>query len=291
MSQRLEAQYPQYSASSSSKQNSMSYQDKTILIHKNIANRFEFYDGKRKWYRVKEDFCTLYNKYHFIKANNEETIMEAYKRINDESEAIAKKTNGRIDIRKSENYILITIKFFKETTLAPQKKRYEGEANQYDSKFPYGIYKVTIEGNSLKKSLQCTRYLRYNLHRIYTYYDLECAKENGLKVYLMNESPNTLIYEKKTYINGSNMFGKWGNILYNIKKEGEIARKNRQNYGAHPRIKPFLLASAQKIISEIIKPLEDQVKRIHKDSFIVARKVELKTGIEIGDLKFEKREI
>ncbi|RIB04721.1 hypothetical protein C2G38_2048189 [Gigaspora rosea] len=155
MSQRLEAQHPQYSASSSSKQNSMSYQDKTILIHKNIANGFEFYDGKRKWYGVKEDFCALHNKYHFIKANNGETIMEAYKRINNEFEAIAKKTNGRIDMHKSENYTLTTIKFFKETTLAPQKsekiseqesawidlattgalifaERYEGEANQYD---------------------------------------------------------------------------------------------------------------------------------------------------------------
>ncbi|CAG8504680.1 4622_t:CDS:2, partial [Scutellospora calospora] len=80
----------------------MSYQDKTILIHKNIANRFEFYD-------VKKD------------ANNREIIIEAYKRINDESEAIAKKTNSRINMCKSGNYTLTTIKFFKETTLAPQK--------------------------------------------------------------------------------------------------------------------------------------------------------------------------
>ncbi|CAG8818773.1 5506_t:CDS:1, partial [Racocetra fulgida] len=156
----------------------------------------------------KEDFCALHNKYHFIKANNGETIIEAYKRINDESEAIAKKTNSRIDMCKSGNYTLTTIKFFKETTLAPQKsekiseqesawidlattgalifaERYEGEANQYDvnsmyifemikkdaswpiapgkfytinssftekwSKFPYGIYKATIEGNPPKK--------------------------------------------------------------------------------------------------------------------------------------------
>ncbi|CAG8603977.1 7777_t:CDS:2, partial [Scutellospora calospora] len=70
MSQRLEAQYSQYSALSSSKQNSM-------------TNGFEFYDGKRKWYGVKEDFCVLHNKYHFIKANNGETIIEVYKRIND----------------------------------------------------------------------------------------------------------------------------------------------------------------------------------------------------------------
>ncbi|CAJ0630229.1 10738_t:CDS:2 [Entrophospora sp. SA101] len=317
------------------------------LQPREATNGFEFYDGKRKWYGVKEDFCALHNKYHFIKANNGETIMEAYKRINDESEAIAKKTNGRIDM---------------QTTLAPQKsekiseqesawidlattgalifaERYEGEANQYDvnsmyifemikkdaswpiapgkfhtinsfftekwSKFPYGIYKATIEGNPPKKSLQCTRYLRYNPHGIYTHYDLECARKNGLKVTLMNISPNALIYERNVHITGKDMFGEWGNILYKIKKEGGIEGKvskallvslwgalceqrNGQNYGLHPRIKPFLLASARKRISEIVKPLGDQVKRIHTDGFIIAGKVELKTGIEMGELKFEK---
>ncbi|RIB21195.1 hypothetical protein C2G38_2177342 [Gigaspora rosea] len=306
MSQRLEAQHPRYSASSSSKQNSMSYQDKTILIHKNIANGFEFYDGKRKWYGVKEDFCALHNKYHFIKANNGETIMEAYKRINDESEAIAKKTNGRIDMHKSENYTLTTIKFFKEPTLAPQKsekiseqesawidlattgalifaERYEGEANQYDvnSMYIFEIIKkdaswpiapATIEGNSPKKSLQCTRYLRYNPYGIYTHYDLECAKENGLK------KEGGIVGK----VSKALLFSLWGALC---------EQRNGQNYGAHPRIKPFLLASARKTISEIVKPLGDQVKRIHTDGFIVAGKVELKTGIEIGDLKFEKRGI
>ncbi|CAG8588817.1 11581_t:CDS:2, partial [Scutellospora calospora] len=206
ISQRLKAQHLRYSASSSSKQNSISYQDKTILIHKNMANRFEFYDKKRKWYGVKEDFCR--------------TIIEAYKRINDESEAIAKKTNGRIDMHKSGNYTLTTIKFFKETTLAPQKnlattgtlifaKRYEEKANQYDVNSMYifemikkdvlwPIVSATIERNSSKKSLQCIRYLQYNSHRIYIHYDLEYTKENGLKE----------------------------NILYNIKKESRIARKS-----------------------------------------------------------------
>src|SRR5205807_913354 len=62
------------------------------------------------------------------------------------------------------------------------------------SKFSYRIYKTTIEGNSPKKSLQCMRYLCYNSHGIYTHYDLESAQKNGLKVTLMNVSPNALIY-------------------------------------------------------------------------------------------------
>ena len=337
--------------------------NKTILIHKNISNGFEFYDGKRKWYGVKEDFRALSNKYYFIKTDLKETTIETYKRIIKESEAIAEKTNGQVDMRKSGSYTLTSLKLFRETTLAPNRsekidekenawlnlattgalvfaEKYDGEAIQYDvnsmyiyemlkkeaswpiapgkfhtinssftekwSKFPYGIYKATIEGNPPKKSLQCTRYLRYNPHGIYTHYDLECARKNGLKVTLMNITPNALIYEKNIRITGKDMFGEWGNILYNIKKEGGTAGKvskallvslwgvlceqrNGQNYGTHPRIKPFLLASARKRISEIVKPLGDQVKRIHTDGFIVAGKVELKTGIEMGELKFEKK--
>ncbi len=79
---------------SSSKQNIISYQDKTILIYKNIPNGFEFYNGKRKWYGVKEDFHALSNKYYFIKSDLKETTIEIYKKIIKESEAIVEKTNG-----------------------------------------------------------------------------------------------------------------------------------------------------------------------------------------------------
>ncbi|CAJ0870849.1 7026_t:CDS:2, partial [Entrophospora sp. SA101] len=174
-----------------------------------------FYDKKRKWYGVKEDFRTLSNKYYFIKADNSETIEEAYKRINEESEAIAEKTNGLVDMRKSGSYTLTSLKLFRETTLAPNRRgkidekenawlnlattgalvfaeKYEGEAIQYDvnSMYIYEMLKkeaswpittATIEGKPPKKSLQCTRYLRYNPHGIYTHFDLECAKRNGLK--------------------------------------------------------------------------------------------------------------
>ncbi|RIB11718.1 hypothetical protein C2G38_2202723 [Gigaspora rosea] len=70
------------------------------------ANGFEFYDGNRKWYGVKEDVRGLSNKYYFIKTDLKETTIEAYKRINEESEAIAEKTNRQVDIK---------------TTLAPKR--------------------------------------------------------------------------------------------------------------------------------------------------------------------------
>ncbi|CAG8434433.1 1377_t:CDS:2, partial [Diversispora eburnea] len=91
------------------------------------------------------------------------------------------------------------------------------------------------------------------------------------------------------------MFRKWDNILYNIKKKGGIVEKvskallvslwgalceqrNGQNYRTHSRIKLFLLASVRKRISEIMRPL-------------VAGQVNLKTDIEMGELKLEKREV
>ena len=95
--------------------------NKTILIHKNIPNGFEFYDGKRKWYGVKEDFRALSNKYYFIKTDLKETTIETYKRIIKESEAIAEKTNGQVDMRKSGGYTLTSLKLFRETTLVPER--------------------------------------------------------------------------------------------------------------------------------------------------------------------------
>ncbi|RIB03540.1 hypothetical protein C2G38_2224776 [Gigaspora rosea] len=230
------------------------------------------------------------------KQNNlKETTIEAYKRINKESEAITEKTNRQVDIRKSGSYILTSLKLFSKTTLAPKRsEKIDKKENAWLNlastdislvekwnKFPYGIFKATIEGNPLKKSLQCTRYLRYNLYGIYIHFDLESAKRNSLKVYLLDESPNALIYEKNTCVSGSDMFSKWGNILYNIKKEGRTTRK----------ISKALLVSLWGVLCEQRNGQNygDQVKRIYTDSFIVAGKVELKTGIEMGELKFEKK--
>ncbi|CAG8523450.1 2373_t:CDS:2 [Diversispora eburnea] len=90
------------------------------------------------------------------------------------------------------------------------------------------------------------------------------------------------------------MFGEWGDILYNIKKEDGIAGGTsktllvslwgalcEQRNGSTSTNKTFLLASLCKIISEIVKPLKDQV----------TGQLNLKTGIEMEELKLEKRGI
>ncbi|CAG8651213.1 12570_t:CDS:2 [Ambispora leptoticha] len=150
-------------------------------------------------------------------------------------------------------------------------ERYEGEAIQYDVNSMY-VYEM------LKKEASWP-------------IASECAKEYGLKVNLIDESSNALICEKNTHISGKDMFEEWGNILYNIKKEGGVAgevskkllvslwgtlceQRNEQNYDAHLRIKPFLSASARKRMSENVRP-----KRIHIDGFIVAGQINLKTDM------------
>ncbi|CAG8484832.1 4262_t:CDS:10 [Ambispora gerdemannii] len=201
--------------------------------------------------------------------DNGETIMGAYKRINNESEAIAKK-NGKIDMRKSGNYTLTTIKFFKKTTLAPQKsKKISEQEGAWVDLATTGalIFAERYEGEAIQ----------YDVNSMYVF---EMMKKNVTwpiaPVTLMSISPNALIYERNARITGKEMFGEWSDILYNIKKEGGIAGK---------------VASSRKTISEIVKPLKDQVKRIHTDGFIVAGQVNLKTGIEMGELNLEKRGI
>ncbi|CAG8553562.1 5120_t:CDS:2 [Ambispora leptoticha] len=133
--------------------NSVSYQGKTIQIYKKISNGIEFYDNKRKWHGVKEEF---------------------------QSEAIAEKTNGQVDMRISGNYTLTSLKLFRETTLAPKRsdkldEKENAWLNLASTEASWPIASATIEGNPSKK---------------------KCAKENGLNVYLKEEYPNALIYEK-----------------------------------------------------------------------------------------------
>ncbi|CAG8535579.1 14707_t:CDS:2 [Racocetra fulgida] len=45
--------------------------------------------------------------------------------------------------------------------------------------------------------------------------------------------------------------------------------------------KTILISISMKKNIRIVKPLGDQIKRIHTDGFIVAEKIKLKTGIKI----------
>ncbi|CAB4481492.1 hypothetical protein RhiirA5_405880 [Rhizophagus irregularis] len=69
----------------------------------------------------------------------------------------------------------------------------------------------------------------------------------------------------------------------------ENPRKNGK-VGPHRRMKPFILAFGRKTITELIKPICNQVKRIHTDGFIMtdSNNVHLQVGSNTGELKCEK---
>ena len=46
--------------------------------------------------------------------------------------------------------------------------------------------------------------------------------------------------------------------------------RNNRSYGAHSRIKLFLLSLARKTVSETVESFGSKVKRIHTDDFIIS---------------------
>ncbi|CAB4382093.1 unnamed protein product [Rhizophagus irregularis] len=167
---------------------------------------------------------------------------------------------------------------------------YEGDFEYLEKldNLSFGIYHVDIEGQpEKKKDAKCTRLFRYNPEKYYTHYDIQRARDLGLEVKLINESPNALIYNEKKCMTGEDLFSKWYNTLIKIKREGGYAGKaskellvslwgvlceqrNNRFYGPHPRIKPFLLSLVRKTISESVEKFGNKVKRIHTDGFVIS---------------------
>ena len=64
--------------------------------------------------------------------------------------------------------------------------------------------------------------------------------------------------------------------------------------GEYPHVAPFLLAHGRKMISEIIQPYADQLKRVHTDGFILEKSDSRTIAVAenaskiLGALKFEK---
>lgn len=81
----------------------------------------------------------------------------------------------------------------------------------------YGIYHAKVEYKQDFLSL-----FRYNKHNKYTHIDLSRARELGLKVELIQNSPNALIYEKETRIPGEVIFGEYVHFLFKLKNLGGI---------------------------------------------------------------------
>ncbi|PKY23741.1 hypothetical protein RhiirB3_387460 [Rhizophagus irregularis] len=177
-----------------------------------------------------------------------------------------------------------------------------------DEKIPFGIYHVNIEGLPKKSENQCTQLFRYNQEEFYTHYDIEIAKKIGLEVKLINISPNAYIFSQENLIDGKMLFEDWAKKLVSIKRKkgtagkaakeilvslwGILCENPRKNgkVGPHRHMKPFILALGRKTITELIKPISNQVKRIHTDGFIITdtNNALLQVGLNTGELNAKK---
>lgn len=64
---------------------------------------------------------------------------------------------------------------------------------------------------------------------------------------------------------------------------------NRQTYykSNFARLAPFLLSKGRLMISDILQPHKEHIKRIHTDGFISSSNLDIKTGQKLGELKYE----
>ncbi|RGB39944.1 hypothetical protein C1646_753849 [Rhizophagus diaphanus] len=270
---------------------------KPFLIYKKINDSsYDFYDGKTKWNGSNNTFRKSSHQYLFIPVKRNETLEDAYTHITVESEEIIKKSNGEINMKITGNYPKTTLELFRKKSKSPNHKKIIGaEESEWIMKATTGgiIWSEKYEGSAQELDYEsmyptCMRKVdTYNPEKYYTHYDIERAKGLGLKVKLINEAPNALIFNKNNCMTGEDLFGKWYDTLINIKREGghagkaskellvslwDVLCKQRNNrfYGPHPRIKPFLLALVRKTISETVEKFGDKVKRIHTDGFVIS---------------------
>lgn len=54
----------------------------------------------------------------------------------------------------------------------------------------------------------------------------------------------------------------------------------------YARIKPFILADGRYMINTLIEPFEDDVVYVHTDGFIITKRLDIKTGSDIGELEY-----
>lgn len=92
-----------------------------FLLWKKQGKNIEFYNGSTQWIGSENDFCDLSRDWFLIKANPNETLQEAHKRYNEEASAIAWRSKGQIDLRKTGTYAMASFRFFQDVSSAPRK--------------------------------------------------------------------------------------------------------------------------------------------------------------------------
>jgi hypothetical protein len=84
----------------------------------------------------------------------------------------------------------------------------------------YGFYKCKITSTNLSFN----KFFHFNINNIYTHYDIKTVRLFQLKfknvnIELILDEPNAYVYESNKLIKSNKIFGKWFNIITDMKKE------------------------------------------------------------------------
>ena len=90
---------------------------------------------------------------------------------------------------------------------------------------PFGIFRCKIE-----KKDNMDKLFQYRKNNYYTQHDLRRAIELGLNYEMIDDGQaNSLIYDKSTRVKGSNVFSKFVDYIFNLKKNGNKSAKKLIN--------------------------------------------------------------
>ena len=67
----------------------------------------------------------------------------------------------------------------------------------------------------------------------------------------------------------------------------EYVNNDKQFKSNYARLKPFLLSKGRNNLHNLIKNNIDDVVHFHTDGFLIKNNLNIKTGLDIGDLKYE----
>ena len=198
----------------------------------------------------------------------------------------------------------------------------------------FGIYRAIIRGT--------TNLFKFNDNNYYTHIDIKQAQELNLDVKLIeDDQPNFIYYSRDKLITGSELFGQYVKLLFNLKKKGvkkskqilnilwgalcetnsktitinnddtnikyidgninllkikpfnesftmiEYINNDEQFKSNFARLKPFLLSLGRKKLTNLIKDDINNIIFFHTDGWCGLRPSNIKTGFELGDLKYE----
>jgi hypothetical protein len=105
------------------------------------------------------------------------------------------------------------------------------------------------------------------------------AKKDNVNVYVdleKGESPD--IYGGKSIDTIENITET--KLMYKLVNKNSVYKSN------YARVAPFLLSKGRKVLSEAIQPNLDLIKRVHTDSMYSTKKLDVKTGDNLFDLKY-----